>query len=163
MQVSGELNLAVIVAVVAVGMVQMPVHQVIDVVAVRHRFVAAVRAMLVGLVVLAAGVLGCARGRVGAADRQLVLLDAPLAHVVQVAVVQVVNMVAVLYGRVTAIESVLVRVSLVMMGSHDPFSLEFAGTRQRVVPQIDDVPIRQSEKTRAALRRPCDRLQFSCR
>jgi hypothetical protein len=123
----------------------MAVYQVIDVVAVRHRFVAAIRAMLVGLVVLAAGVLGRARGGVGAADRQLVLLDASLAHVVQVAVMQIVDMVAMFDGRVTAVGPMLVRMSLVM-GSHDPFSLEFAGTCQRVVQPIDDVPIRQPGK-----------------
>jgi hypothetical protein len=61
---SRNLDLAVVVAVVAVRVVQVAVHQVIDVVAVRHGLVAAARAVLVALVVLAAGVLRRA-GRAG--------------------------------------------------------------------------------------------------
>ena len=60
--VSRHLHLAVVVAVVAVRVVQVAVHQVIDVVAVRHRLVAAARAVAVALVVLAAVVAAaCSR------------------------------------------------------------------------------------------------------
>jgi hypothetical protein len=83
-----HLNLAVVVAVVAVGVVQMPLDQVIDVVAVRHRLVAAARPVLVLLVVPAAVVARRAGRRVGRADFQAVLLDGAGGHVVQVATVR---------------------------------------------------------------------------
>ena len=53
----------VVVAVVAVRMVQMPVHEIIHVVAVRHRLVPAARAVHVGSVVPVAVV--CRRAGVG--------------------------------------------------------------------------------------------------
>src|SRR5262249_17598220 len=52
-----DINLAVIVAVIAVRVVQVPVNEVINVVAVRHRLVTAARAMPVVLVVLSAVVV----------------------------------------------------------------------------------------------------------
>ena len=53
----GNLNAAMIIAVIPVRMVQVAVHQVIGVIAVRHGFMAAAGAVLVGGVVGAARVL----------------------------------------------------------------------------------------------------------
>ena len=61
---------AVVVAVIAVPMVQMAVHQVIDVAAVRHRRMAATGAVLVRFLVPLASVLGSAVGRIGRIDGQ---------------------------------------------------------------------------------------------
>jgi hypothetical protein len=107
------LHLAVVVAVVAVRVVQVAVDQVVGVVAVRHRFVAAAGTVAVALVVTAAGVLRGAIGRVGRADLDRMALDAAFAHVVQVAVVQVIDVVAVLDGGVAAGWAMLVVVILV--------------------------------------------------
>jgi len=81
----------VVVAVVAVRVVQVALHQVIDVIAVRDRRVAAIRAVLVALVVVAAIVLGSAAGRVRRVDRQGVVFNFAAGLVVQVAVVQVID------------------------------------------------------------------------
>jgi hypothetical protein len=147
-------DLAVVVAVVTVRVMQVAVHQVIDVIAVRHRLMAAAGAMLMRRVVGAAGVLRRAGAGVGAADFQLVVLDTGLAVVVQVAVVQVIDVVAVLDRRVAAIRAVLVVVFLVVGGhvsvSFAPLGgrlrLQLVGVGQRVVNQIGDVPIRQCVK-----------------
>jgi hypothetical protein len=80
-------HLAVVVAVVAVDVVQMAVHQVVHVVAVRDRLMATARAVPVPFGVPAAIVGRGAARRVRAGDRQVVLLDAVRRHVVQVAVV----------------------------------------------------------------------------
>ena len=112
---SGDLDLAVVVAVVAVGVVQVAIDQVIDVVAVRHRFVAAAGAVAVALGVLAAVVAGRAGRGVGAPDRQGVLLDRAAVLVVQVAVVQVVGVAVVLDGRVAAVRPVLMGVAFVVI------------------------------------------------
>jgi hypothetical protein len=109
-------DLAVVVAVVAVRVVQVAVHQIIDVLAVRDRLVAAVRPVLVCRVVGAARVFRRAGAGVGAVDFQLVFLDAAFAMVVQVAIVKVIDVVAVLDRRMTAIRAVLVVMFLVMGG-----------------------------------------------
>ena len=111
---------AMIVAVVAVRMVQVAVHEVINVVSVRHGFVAAARTMLVPLLMLAASVIGSAVRGIRAGDRQLVLLDAALGPVVQMAVVEVIDVALVLDGGVAAIQAVVVRVSLVMRAHARP-------------------------------------------
>ena len=77
-----------IVAVAAMRVVQVPVDEVVDVVAVRHRFVAAVGTVLMRVFVSGALMTGAALVRVLGADGQLVLLDAAvLAGVMHVAVV----------------------------------------------------------------------------
>ena len=99
---------AVVVAVGTVRVVQVAAHQVVHVVAVRHRLVAALRPVLVVLRMVGAGMLrralhGVRRGLLKVA---LVVLLAVLA--VQVALVQVVHMVTMLHGGVAAAVGVLV-------------------------------------------------------
>lgn len=93
---------AVIVAVAAVRVVQVPADEVIDVIAVRHRVVAAALAVGVRLVVGAAGVRGRASGGVRAADLEGVLVDVVAVRVVQVPLVQIIGMARVRDGRVAA-------------------------------------------------------------
>jgi hypothetical protein len=78
-----------------------------------------------------------------------VLLDAGLAHVVQVAVVQVIDVAVVPDGFVAAIGAVLVLVVFVM-DAHSSISfvrghghcLQLGGVCQGVLKQIGNVPIR---------------------
>ena len=93
-----------VVAVVTVRMVQMAIDEVIDVVAMRHRFVAAAGAMHVAVAVMVGG----ADVRVGGADGDGVFIDVVAVRVVQVAVVQVINVAFVLDGGVAAACAVLV-------------------------------------------------------
>ena len=147
----GPLHRPVIVAVIAVGMMEVPVDQVIDVVAVRNCRVAAVGTVLVPLVVFAASMLGRACGRIGRADGQLVFFNLPAIHMVQVPIMQVINMVVVQDPRVSAVRSVLVLVSFVMSGHGQfpfceisPARFQFVGVRQRIQNQVGDMPICQS-------------------
>ena len=80
-----------IVAVAAVRVVQMAVDQIVDVVAVRHRLVAAPGSVLVPRLVPGAAVVR--RAAVGIAGRHLddVLIDVIAMRMVQVAVVQIVD------------------------------------------------------------------------
>lgn len=80
-----------VVAVVAVGVVQVAGHQVIGVVAVRHGFMTAARSVLVPLLVLAAVVRRRAARGVGCVDGELVLLDLVAVDVMEVAVVEVID------------------------------------------------------------------------
>ena len=99
-----------VVAVVAVRVVQVAIDEVVNVVAMRHRFMTAAGAVNVPGFVAAAVVVGRAGVRVGGADGDAVFIDVVAVRVVQVAVVQVVNVAVVLDGGVAAARAVLVRV-----------------------------------------------------
>jgi hypothetical protein len=120
---SRGLYFAVIVAVVSMRMVQVAIDEVVDVITVGNGGVTAVRAVLVALFVLAAIVLRRAIGGIGRADVERVLFNASLAHVVQVAVVEVVDVIVVLDPLVASVRPMLVRVSGVMI--HFGFSSSF--------------------------------------
>jgi hypothetical protein len=104
------LNLAVIVAVIAVRMMQVAVHQVVHVIAMRDGLVPATRSVLVALVVTAAVMARSASRGVGAADRQRMFLDRVAVLVVQMAVVQAIDVPFVDDPRVPAVGAVRVRV-----------------------------------------------------
>lgn len=109
-----------IVAVIAVRMVQVAVHQVIDMIAVRNCLVAAAGAVPVAFFVMAAVMTRRATGRVRAADCQGMLLDAAGSHVVQMPVVQVIDVAFVPDRRVTAARAVLMSVIGVMSSQGQP-------------------------------------------
>lgn len=97
-----HLDRAMVVAMVAVRVVQVAVDQVVDVVTVRDGFVAATGAMDVAGLVTAAFVLGRAAVGVGGRDGDHVLVDVVAMRMVQVAVVQVIDMAIMADGRVAA-------------------------------------------------------------
>ena len=97
-----------VVAVVAVRVVQVAIDEVVDVVAMRHRFVAAAGAVHVSRFVAAAVVFRRAGVRVGGTDGDDVFVNVVAMRVMQVAVVQVINVAFVLDGGVAAVRAVLV-------------------------------------------------------
>lgn len=110
------LDLAVIIAVAAVRMMQMSRDEIIDVVAVRHRLMSATGAMLVCRVMAAASMARGAGGRIGSIYVETMFLDPRLPDVVQMAVVQIVHMAAMLHGGVPAVGAMLMSVIFMMMG-----------------------------------------------
>lgn len=86
-----------IIAMALTGMVQMPVHQIIGVVAVGYGFVPAGRAVHMRLLMTAALVPRSAQGRIVAADGYVMLLNACRSGVVQMAIVQIIGVTLVLY------------------------------------------------------------------
>jgi hypothetical protein len=112
---------------IAVRVMQPSVHQVVDVVAVRHGFVSAARTMLVR-----ASNFGRTAHGVGVADVDGMLVDVIVVHVVQMAVMKVVDMVAMAHGRMPAVRTMLMGVvGMVLLGAggHDVFSLFVASSR----------------------------------
>jgi hypothetical protein len=140
----------VIVAVVAVGMVQVTFHQVIHVVAVRNRFVTAIRAVLVvGRVSAAIMLRGAGCGMRGV-YRQHVLVHVVAVGMVQVAVMQVVFVVVVLNGGVAAAGAMLVGMLAVLLTiAHGillglvALLLPFPGMFKHSVNQLHYVLVRQ--------------------
>jgi hypothetical protein len=98
-----------IVAMVAMWMVEMTLYQVIDMIAVRNCFMATTGTVLVAFFMLSAIVPRSALCRIVSADRNLVLVHAIGFHVMQVSVVQVIHMIIVLHGCVTAIGAMYMR------------------------------------------------------
>jgi hypothetical protein len=99
---------------IAVRMMQPSVHEVIDVVAMRNSLVSAARPMGV------TGAPGLRRAlhRIGGVDRDDMLVDMITVHVVQVAVVEVVDMAIVANRRMPAVWTVLVAmVGMVLLGA----------------------------------------------
>ena len=96
-----------IVAVVPIGVVEVTFHNVVDVVAVRNRLVAAVCTVLVtGLVAVTLVPFGAFRRIVGG-DIQFVLVDVAVVERVQMSIVEVVGVIVVNDGRMTAVLAVL--------------------------------------------------------
>jgi hypothetical protein len=117
----------------AVGMMQVAVHKIIDVIAVRNGLVTTAGAVLVVLAMTAAAVARRATGRVLASHSQAVLLNPLGSHVVQVAVVQVVDVPLMFDGGVAAGRAMLMIV-FGMNSSHSETS--FSGTGSRLAEQI---------------------------
>ena len=109
----------VVVAVATVSVMEVAVHQVVHVIAVRHGFVSASGAMLVACLVGTAPVIGGAVSRVRTADRQLVLIHVVRVGVMEMAIVQVVGMAVVAHGQVTAAFPVDMFVAFVSIAGHE--------------------------------------------
>jgi hypothetical protein len=108
----------VVVAVTPVRVVQVVADDEVDVVAVGDGLVAAALGVNVAGLVLAALVRRCARRLVLPLDGQPVLVDVPVVHVVQVALVQVVGVSLVHDGLVAAAGAVRVGVPRVLIAAH---------------------------------------------
>jgi hypothetical protein len=100
-----QLNAPVIVAMIAMGMMQMPVHQIVDVVAMRDRLVPTARAVLVGALYFRR-----AAGRIARVDADDMLIHVVAMHVMQMAVMQIVDVAVMAHRDVTAVRAVLMRV-----------------------------------------------------
>jgi hypothetical protein len=107
----------VVVAVAAVGVVQVPVHEVVDVIAVRHRRMPTVGTVNV-IACMACALVGVTGGRVCVRDSNHVFVIVIFVGAVQVAIVQVTNMVAVLDSHMAAVRSVLMLMVVVNLMSH---------------------------------------------
>lgn len=98
-----------IVAVVAVRMMQVALHEVVDMVTMRDRGVPASRTVHMSFLMSTAGMPPGTAVRMGGVDLDDMFVHVTGMGMVQVPVVQVVDVVAVLDGGVTATRAVLVR------------------------------------------------------
>ncbi|MCR6475192.1 hypothetical protein NU688_03400 [Variovorax sp. ZS18.2.2] len=99
-----------IIAMIPVRMMKVTVNQVVDVIAMRHGFVAAVGTVNMPCLMTRAAMVR--RALIGIRDRDFkgVFVHVAVVHVVQMAVMQIVDMVTVRDGGVAARRSMLVRV-----------------------------------------------------
>jgi hypothetical protein len=99
---SARLQRAVVIAMTIMRVMQSAVHEVIDVIAVGHGFVSAARPMRMR----APGLRRAAR-RIGGADLDDMEVDVVAMHVVQAAIVQIIDMAVVAHGGVPAARTML--------------------------------------------------------
>jgi hypothetical protein len=99
----------VVVAVVAVRVMQVAVDQIVGVVAVRHRFVAAAGAVPMVCVMAAAAMIRGAAVGIARADGDDMLVDMAVVRVMKVAVMQVIDVAVVAHGDVAASRTVGMR------------------------------------------------------
>ena len=100
-----------IVAVAAMGMVQVAIHQVIDVIPVGYCLMAAVRAVNVRLIMPGTVVARCAFLRIHRAHLNAMVVHLIAVWIVQVAIVKIVRMAVVLHSRMATVRAMLVVVS----------------------------------------------------
>jgi hypothetical protein len=112
------LDLTVIVAMIAVRVVQMTTDEIIDMVAVRNALMSTARFMDVAFVVLGTRMIRCARGLVPCAGFKDVVIDVVAMYVVQMTVVQVIDMTVVFDGDMAATGPMGMRVTLVLSARH---------------------------------------------
>lgn len=93
-----------------VQMMQMTIHQIIQVVAMGHRFVTASRTVDMTVIVLTALVIGSALILVTIIYTETVLIHMTFVHVVEMTVMKIIDMVAMLDCGVSACVAVLVLV-----------------------------------------------------
>ena len=108
-----------VVAVVAVRMVQVAVDEIVDMIAVRNLRVATIRAVDVPRLMAAALVMGRAFIGVRRSHRQHALINMVAMVMMQVTVVQVINVSVVLDGQMTATRTMLMFVAFrFVAGTH---------------------------------------------
>lgn len=106
-----------IVAMITVRMVQVAIHEVIDVVAVRHRLMPATGTVNMAGGVAAATVLRGAAIGILRADRNHMLIDMVTMHMMEMSIVQVVHMALMFDRGMAAVRAVLMVVVIVLLAS----------------------------------------------
>ena len=100
-----------IVAMSAVRMVQMAIHQVINMVAMRHGFVAAIGTVSVGLLIGGAALVWRTFLRIRRSHLNLMVIHMITVSVMQVAIVKIISVAVVFHGGVPAVWAMHVAVS----------------------------------------------------
>src|SRR5262249_15185456 len=125
--VSAQFYRAVVIAMVIMWVMQSSVHEVIDVIAVRHRFVSAARPMR-----MRAPGLRCAQQGIGVADLDNVFVDMIPMHVMQMTIVEVIDVAIMAHGRVSTTRTMLMHVIRMMLLGADGHEFGLAGAFVRL-------------------------------
>ena len=95
-----------IIAVLIVRVMEMPIDQIVDMIAVRHRFVAATGAMCMGLRMASAKVFGRAIFRIVACNSNYMFISVIPVLVMQMPVMQIIDMIIMHDTRMAALRPV---------------------------------------------------------
>ena len=106
---SAERYRSVVIAMAIMWVMQPSVHEVIDVITVRHLFVSAAHTMR-----MRAPCLGRAAQGIGIANLDYMFVDMIFMHVMQMTIVQIIDMVVMAYSRVPTVGTMLMCVIRMM-------------------------------------------------
>ena len=124
---SGYLNGAVVIAMTVMGIMQMAADQVVDMISMRHSLMAAPRSVHVSLLMPGTFMPGCAVFRIGLRDGYNVLINMAAVRVVQMAIVQIVNVIVMNDTFMTAFRAMRMSMIFVLWQvtiSHGRFLME---------------------------------------
>jgi hypothetical protein len=133
-----DLKWAVIVAMVAMRMVKMAVDEIIDVIAVRHGLMSTPWAMHVPRLMTFATMIGRASVRVSRTHFDDMLVDVIAVRMVEMAIMQIIDVVAMANGCVTTAGAMLVIVIGMMRkiaGAHRLLPFRLSDARRRARPR----------------------------
>lgn len=103
---------------IAMGVMQVAIHQIVNMVAVWDGLMPTPRAMNVIRCMSCAGVVWRAHIRIGVRHLYLVLINMILVRMMQVAIVQIINVTVVLNSRMATVWAMLMRVMLMDIAAH---------------------------------------------
>ncbi|CAN7511350.1 hypothetical protein LJR220_004625 [Bradyrhizobium sp. LjRoot220] len=129
---SGQLHGPVIIAMISMRMVQPAVDEIVDMITMRHRFMSAVWTVRMCAVDLGRALLGICR-----VDRDDMLVHVIFVHMVEMAVVKIIQMAVMTNRRVPATRAVLmgvIGVVLFVTCGHWQYSLRSAGLPSDATP-----------------------------
>lgn len=114
------------ITMVAMGMMQVPINQVIDMVAMRNLLMPASRPMDMALIVPGTNVPRRTLGRIRGTDLQHMLIDMPAVDVMQMSIMQIIGMTVVVDGQMTTARAMLVAMIMMFLASihvHPPVTM----------------------------------------
>jgi hypothetical protein len=112
----GNFQPAVVVAVRDIEVMEMAIHEIVDVIAMGHCFVTTVFAMLVGFLVARATVVRRTFVRIRRCHLNAVIVDVVAVNMMKVAIMQVIGVVIVFHCRMTTTGAMLVVMGSRMLG-----------------------------------------------
>jgi len=135
-----------VVAMIAVGMMKMSIDEIVDVISMRHSLMPAPRPMHVSGRMPGALMLRRADVRVLRRNLDGVLVHVPSVHVVQMAIMEIIDVIAMLHSRMPTAGPMLVRVVLVMRKfavahSMAPSQIRQIKTKTSATPRHNQPPI----------------------
>jgi hypothetical protein len=136
----------VVVAVVAVGMMETAVHEIVDVIAMRHGFVAAIRPVPMRRLVAGGVMFRVAAVRIEIAHSDHMSLDTAALGMLQETVIEIVDVAFVSNAEMTASGAMNVRRSLALFGCHGGSCVAHPQSSLKIIPK------RATEKKRTSRR-----------
>lgn len=112
------------IAVTTMGMMQVPVHKIVNVVTVWHKFMSTGSTVSVSMIVPVAAMIGRASIRIDIANGNGMFLDLTVMDVMQVSIVEIVGVTFVRYSHMTTLGAMRVSVGnvLVACSVHGPLT-----------------------------------------
>jgi hypothetical protein len=139
----------VVIAVVAVRMMEPAIHEIIDMIAMRHGFVAATRPMPMRRLVAGSVMLRITAVRIAIAHRDHMMVSAASLGVLKATVIEIIDVAFVPHGEMATSGAMNVRRSLAgsaLFGCHGGSSVDHPQSSARIMPKLATAEKRTSRR-----------------